>query len=1089
MGVVTMKKTLFLILLMIVFCFVLVNAQTEHLIPLSGYASLNTGEPVSSGDIAVRIYDASSGGTLVYDSGLDFNGAITDGMYDIILGSSTLLLLDNTLKYYLEMDVNGEEVVGDATAGRQEFWPGSGDHTHAHADYLSNTGDTGTGIYNLEGLEVPTRLDVLGELCLMGECRPDWPREEDPEVGLLTADKWCTSDGLMINCDQDAPAGGSSLWSENSGDIYYDSGNVGIGTTTPEAKLQVAGDIIGSGDLILSGGDIAMEDATLTLAGNYDTVGHAVGVYVSGEYAYVADRAPGLQIIDISNPSSPSLAGNYNSYMAWDVYVSGEYAYISDGDLGLQIIDISNPSSPSLAGSYDTPSIAYDIHVSGEYAYVADYNSGLQIIDISNPSSPSLAGSYDTPGSAWGIYVSGEYAYVADYDAGLQIIDISNPSSPSLAGSYDTPDHAFDVYVSGEYAYVADRDSGLQIIDISNPSSPSLAGSYDTPDDARGVHVSGEYAYVVNYGAGLQIIDVSDPSSPTLVGGYDTPDLAWDVYVSGEYAYVADYNSGLQIIEFSGTGTSTVSTDNVEATGTVTAAAFVGDGSGLTGLPSGGSSLWTETGSDIYYNEGNVGIGVDNPTYKLDVNGNVRSQGEEGFYMTGGSDGKGGIINLNGDVPGSFIGFYGATTDDLRMVVRTDTGNVGIGTLMMDPAYKLDVDGRANVDELCIKGDCKGAWPTGGAGDGHSLDAVDGAPTDAVYVDSVGNVGIGTSTPEAKLQVVGGDVKLGGVLLHTGEPAEFFWSINGQDYRWRDNSVTIYANTYELEHAGNGNFEIEKPGTGNVIFEIGSSNVGIGTTTPTEKLEVAGTVKATAFVGDGSGLTGLPSGGSSLWSETGSDIYYNDGNVGIGTTTPTAKLQVTGGDVKLGGAILHTGEPGEFHWTVNGQDYRWRDNSVTFYADSYTLEHMGSGNFLIDKPDGNIILGINPGNVGIGTYDPLRKMHVFGTTDIARFQGDLGHIDVDGGGVRFSGSNGIGLRGDGEGANDMQLLADGKVGIGTTNPQATLEVSSVIKSTPTDTPGTCDVSMEGGMYYDASLNEPCFCDGTSWKQFDSGEAC
>ena len=52
---------------------------------------------------------------------------------------------------------------------------------------------------------------------------------------------------------------------------------------------------------------------------------------------------------------------------------------------------------------------------------------------------------------------------------------------------------------------------------------------------------------------------------------------------------------------------------------------------------------------------------------------------------------------------------------------------------------------------------------SGGSGDGHSLDAADGDPTDALYVDDDGNVGIGTLTPSEELDVAG-DIHASGAI-------------------------------------------------------------------------------------------------------------------------------------------------------------------------------------------------------------------------------------------------------------------------------------------------------------------------------------
>ncbi|MEN9626052.1 MAG: hypothetical protein RL557_380 [archaeon] len=71
----------------------------------------------------------------------------------------------------------------------------------------------------------------------------------------------------------------------------------------------------------------------------------------------------------------------------------------------------------------------------------------------------------------------------------------------------------------------------------------------------------------------------------------------------------------------------------------------------------------------------------------------------------------------------------------------------------------------------------------------------------------------------------------------------------------------------------------------------------------------------------------------------------------------------------------------------------------------------------------------------------------------------------------------------------MRIDYKGNVGINTTAPDATLHVNNMFKLTPTDVPLACTTIGEGGIYFDDSLGEFCFCNGTTWNQFDSGGSC
>ena len=281
-----------------------------------------------------------------------------------------------------------------------------------------------------------------------------------------------------------------------------------------------------------------------------DTNGHANGVFVSGDYAYVADGNSGLAVIDISDPTNPGTpvyedtTGN-----PYGVFVSGDYAYVADYTSGLAVIDISDPTNPGTPVYEDTTGYAWGVYVSGDYAYVADFISGLAIIDISDPTNPGTPVYENTTGSAIGVYVSGDYAYIADWGSGLAVIDISDPTNPGTPVYEDTTGNAVGIYVSGDYAYVGDGVSGLAVIDISDPTNPGTPFYEDTTGAARGVYVSGDYAYMADYDSGLAIIDISDPTNPGTPIYEDTTGYAWNIYISGDYAYLASETSGLVVIQ------------------------------------------------------------------------------------------------------------------------------------------------------------------------------------------------------------------------------------------------------------------------------------------------------------------------------------------------------------------------------------------------------------------------------------------------------------------------------------------------------------------------------------------------------------
>ena len=75
------------------------------------------------------------------------------------------------------------------------------------------------------------------------------------------------------------------------------------------------------------------------------------------------------------------------------------------------------------------------------------------------------------------------------------------------------------------------------------------------------------------------------------------------------------------------------------------------------------------------------------------------------------------------------------------------------------------------------------------------------------------------------------------------------------------------------------------------------------------------------------------------------------------------------------------------------------------------------------------------------------------------------------------------------GAGNVISTVTGNVGIGTTSPVTKLEVSSLLRLTPSVPADPCSGPLEGSIYYDSYYKEYCYCNGTHWMQLDGGGSC
>jgi len=428
------------------------------------------------------------------------------------------------------------------------------------------------------------------------------------------------------------------------------------------------------------------------------------------------------------------------------------------------------------------------------------------------------------------------------------------------------------------------------------------------------------------------------------------------------------------------------------------------------------------------------------------------------YYIRGG--GNYGYININGPI----VRFDTNASERMRI---TSAGDVGIGTT--SPSSKFTVSGSDASNWISRIENTSSSNPQGlvvSIGAQTSAYATFGVYSDSAYqfvVGGDGNVGIGTTLPTTALTI-----RKAISPTAYGEQAsmiEFKSYYTGYDTETVKSAIYSGVSSLTGLQTARGFMSFWTSsylaaGTENLTEKMrieSNGNVGIGTTSPQAKLHVSDTTRIDGILFTRDINAGYYALAADLTLRSGTSgrtlINPSGGNVGIGTTTPTAgKLQIEGADdtsllnLSLSGGYskgsLEIDDPyfvvKSTSNTTGGIKFRTITGGTTY--DRMTI--------------------LNSGNVGIGEDTPLSSLHVSGPAGNRFTEGlrverstvpaQFAMFNYNGGSLNIIATNtaGTGTSMKFQKSNDGSALTDhmvidnsGNVGIGVTGPTSKLQVN------------------------------------------------
>ena len=763
------------------------------------------------------------------------------------------------------------------------------------------------------------------------------------------------------------------------------NGNVGIGTTTPNSgyKLDISGNLKASGNIV--GGNFYNAGANYvfglsTTLGEYiNRTGNDIIVYAGGSARLTVDGDGGNIGIGTTTPDTLLQATNTANGTDYISYEIGNSAVNASNKGGFAIYELGNKKA----------TLEYYRDSSGRFE-IASQGAG-------NPLSLSTTALGDTtPTERIRIDSSGNVGIgqstMLFTAAGRATLTMGGSTSAVIGfGNAGTDwgsifSSSTNTSLSSSSGYLNFNTSGSERVRI---DSSGRVGIGTTSPSARL-----DIAYLPG-AAWMKLTNASEPAFNLTTFNNGTG--------NGDAIYA--FKHGLY---YDGT-------ENAAVT-------FYRGGSSVGGF----LTFTTNNGSERMRidSSGRVGIGTNSPDSGslLDVNGDIKLAAgakikfNDDRYFSPENNIDGAEISANG----IFKIKTGATPVERFRI--DSSGRVGIGTT--SPGAPLQVNGTissghtvlftrnlsaASTDNALFKidninsGDDQPAAQIGQRGTGDILQLIDGHITKVFVVKDGGDVGIGTDNPSKKLTVNSGTVNVGVKVISTDAGS----TISFQDNTTNGDNVQVGAVGDDMYFTSGGGERMRITSSGVVQVKNSDSPtlqiyntdtfVAVGQSLgkldfySTDGAKVSSYIEAEYTSGQGDSelifATSVSAGAA-----TERMRITSSGNVGIGTTSPAAKLEVNGDTSLRANYKLYFGQSSTAlgSWTTrmyaNGSEHRFNANSFVFNNEGYgSTEYMRI---------------TSAGNVGIGTTSPSEKLDVAGniklgvagTQNYITFHGTTGDI-------------------------------------------------------------------------------------------------